>query len=49
MARVNYGMTDVTNNAVHRLQSSLDANRKYVLRDTKDNNMSAQISFIFGN
>lgn len=49
MARVNYGMTDVTNNAVHSLQSSLDANRKYILRDTKDNNVSAQISFIFGN
>jgi hypothetical protein len=49
MARFNYGMTDVTNNAVHAMQSALSADKKFILRDSNDKNMSVQISFIFGN
>jgi hypothetical protein len=49
MARFNYGMADVTNNAVHAMQSSLSADKKFVLRDSNDKNMGLQISFIFGN
>ncbi len=49
MARFNYGMTDVTNNAVHAKQSGLSADKKFILRDSDDKNMSVQISFIFGN
>jgi Outer membrane protein beta-barrel domain len=49
MARFNYGMTDVTNNAVHAMQSGLSADKKFILRDSNDKNMSVQISFIFSN
>jgi hypothetical protein len=49
VARFNYGMSDVTNNAVHAIQSSLGADKKFVLRNTDDKNMGVQISFIFGN
>lgn len=49
MARFNYGMTDVTNNAVHAMQSALSADKKFILRDSNDKNMSVQISFIFAN
>jgi hypothetical protein len=49
MARFNYGMTDVTNNAVHAMQSALSADKKFLLRDSNDKNMSFQISFIFSN
>jgi hypothetical protein len=49
MARFNYGMTDVTNNAVHAMQSGLSADKKFILRDSNDKNMSVQISFVFSN
>jgi Outer membrane protein beta-barrel domain len=49
VARFNYGLADVTNNAVHAMQSGLSADKKFVLRNTDDKNMGVQISFIFGN
>jgi hypothetical protein len=49
VARFNYGMADVTNNAVHAMQSGLSADKKFILRDSNDKNMGIQISFIFSN